>query len=194
MFYTGVLNNLWQDWKHRQKECHQIWIYDAQHKLALCIIPTQPDILELQHLNHKCTHLTHSHTHTMLECSQNEHNSKPQEPSKSWNQEQNLNRKQKHSRHQVHTHLHVLFLKAVGKPRPLNVLFVVVVAVPEGGKYTLPPTGQASSCHVQQMQPKLSEKNHNSRVRSRQKWCSLGRVTGTTLICHTTKEGFWEMT
>lgn len=90
-----------------------------------------------------------------------------------------------------HTHLHVqeqaFFLKAVGKLRPLNVLLKVVVAVTEGGNDTLPPTGQASSCHVQQMQPKLSKKNHNSRVRACQKWCSLGRITGTTLTCHTTK-------
>lgn len=62
----------------------------------------------------------------------------------------------------------------MGKLRPLNVLFVVVVAVAEGGKDTLPPTGQASSCHVQQMQPKLSKKNHNSRVRPRQKMVQFG--------------------
>ena len=148
------------------------------------------------------THATHTHTHThhARDAAKLNTTPKPQEPSKFWKREQNLKRnKNTHRTHRnTHTHLHVqewaFFLKAVGKLRPLNVLFLAVVAVAEGGKDTLPPAGQASSCHVQQMQPKLSEKNHNSRVRPRHKWCSLGWITGTTLTCHTTKEGFSEMT
>lgn len=76
----------------------------------------------------------------------------------------------------AHTHTHTPLSTRVGvfffffKPRPLNALsVVVVVAATEGGKDTLPPSGQASSCHVQQMQPRLSKENHNSRVRPRQK-------------------------
>lgn len=39
---------------------------------------------------------------------------------------------------------------------------MVGVPVSGGGKDKVPPTGQVSCCHVQQMQPKLSEKNHNN--------------------------------
>ena len=46
-----------------------------------------------------------------------------------------------HTHAHTHTHLHVqewaFFLKAAGKLRPLNVLFLAVVAVAEGGNDTL---------------------------------------------------------
>lgn len=113
---------------------------------------------------------THTHTHTMLKCSQKYHNSKlPGKLTKP---------------HQQHTHLqiHKLAFFFVKLP-PLNVLFVVD-AIPGGWGWgqcrMLPPTQQASSCHVQQMHPKLSRKTTTTG-----EWhlAAFIWVTGTTLTC-----------
>lgn len=72
----------------------------------------------------------------------------------------------------THTHLHIqewaFILKVCvcvwSKRLPLNALRSCSCCHKEC-KDTQPPPGQASSCHVQQMQPKLSKKNHNSKVR-----------------------------
>lgn len=140
----------------------------AHPKLAPCIIKTQPDISELEQPETTNVHTHHAEVQPKLTRLQTTGGAKQIAKTRTKPQE-----KQKHSRHhththtQEHTHLDVQewALKAVGKLRPINVLFVVVVSVTEGGKDTLPPTGQDSSCHVQQMQPKLSERNHNSRER-----------------------------
>ena len=181
-------------------------LFDAQWKLASYIIPDEPDILELlQPLKPQVyihTHTKHTHTHHARVQPKSTH-LQTAGAKRSQREEQSPKRKTQQTVHtgtHTHTHAHTrthlnvheweFFLKAVGKLPPLTVLLVVVVAVSEGGKDTLPPAGQACPCHVQQMQPKLSEKNHNSRVRPRQKLCSFGCITGTTLTCHTTKGRF----
>ena len=128
--------------------------HDAQHKFASGIVSAQPDI-SVSHVQKRTSHARKQAKSTQLKPTGAEHESRRH------------GRRKVHT--QPHTHLQVptsgcsfffsfFFLKAAGKLPPLNVLSVVVVAVSEGGKDTLPPTGQASSCHVQQMHPKLSRR------------------------------------
>ena len=152
---------------------------------------------------------THTHTHTHTPClsaAKLNTTPKPQEPSKLWKQEQNLKRnKNTHRTHRnthththahTHTHLHVqewaFFLKAAGKLRPLNVLFLAVVAVAEGGNDTLldrPALVMCSKCSPNC--PRRTTTAEWDRVTNGAVWADF---TGTTLTCHTTKEGFSEMT
>jgi len=125
--YTNILNNIRQTDK---KDATQIWIF---FWFTASIIPTWHFRASTLAVSHTCAH-THTHTHT--------HHARVQQNklqiagAKQVMKRAKPQQKPTHSRHQVHSHLRVqdwaFFLKAVGKPCLVNVLFVVVAVTEEG--------------------------------------------------------------